>query len=156
MKRTESVSAAYKLNTVKEHLQSAEELRFYARDTAMLVVTDAIIRAMEDAGLTRAEMAVRIERSKGFVSQVLNGSRNMTLATLADLLTACDLELKDLVVRRLGEREVSRERLDALLDCDHAVRKAVRAEAGVATPQRVLVVTVPAPSGAVRATPAFA
>jgi transcriptional regulator with XRE-family HTH domain len=40
---------------------------------------------LAEHGVTRQELADRLGKSKGYVSQLLNGERNMTLRTLADL-----------------------------------------------------------------------
>lgn len=64
----------------------AEEERLIAE------VTEAIWAAMEDAGCSKTELAQRLGASKGYVSQVLNGSRNMTLRTLADICHALKLK----------------------------------------------------------------
>jgi transcriptional regulator with XRE-family HTH domain len=40
------------------------------------------------SGLTKSELAARLGRSKGFVSQVMGGGRNLTLRTLADMAAA--------------------------------------------------------------------
>lgn len=50
--------------------------------------TELILGLMEHEGLTRSELAERIGKSKGHVSQLLNGERNMTLRTLAEIAHA--------------------------------------------------------------------
>ncbi|HKO14596.1 MAG TPA: helix-turn-helix transcriptional regulator [Gemmatimonadaceae bacterium] len=92
----------FTFNELGARLPSDEEQRLYARDLAMLSVTGAIISAMEAAGITRAGLADRIGRSEGFVSQVLSGSRDLTLATLADVLWALGKEMRGLEVRPVG------------------------------------------------------
>lgn len=54
----------------------------------ILDATEAIQRLMDDQEVTRVELARRIGASKGHVSQLLDGKRNMTLRTLARLLNA--------------------------------------------------------------------
>ena len=41
--------------------------------------------------MTRAELARRMGRTPGFVSQVLGGGRNLTLRTIADIAAALSL-----------------------------------------------------------------
>lgn len=53
-------------------------------------VTEAIWQAMEEAGVNKADLASRMGATKGYISQVLGGSRNMTLRTLADICFALD------------------------------------------------------------------
>lgn len=56
--------------------------------------TEDILLAMQDSGVSYAELARRLGKSKGHVSQVLNGTRNMTLRTLADISYVIDCEIK--------------------------------------------------------------
>lgn len=58
------------------------------QEELILEVTEAMARALRSSGLTQAELAERMGKSKGFVSQVLGGGRNLTLRTLADIAGA--------------------------------------------------------------------
>ena len=58
------------------------------RGDLIMDVTEAICGILESEGIERKELAVRIGKTKSYVSQVLNGSRNMTLATVADIALA--------------------------------------------------------------------
>lgn len=51
-------------------------------------VTEKICKILVENNITRQELAGKLGKSKGFVSQILNGSRNMTLNTLADVCIA--------------------------------------------------------------------
>jgi transcriptional regulator with XRE-family HTH domain len=59
--------------------------RLLAQERLILGATEAIVRLLEEQGVSRQELARRLGKSKGFVSQLLSGERNMTLRTLADL-----------------------------------------------------------------------
>ncbi len=83
-------------------LRSDEERTLYARDLAMLVAADTIRTAMDARGVNKTEVARRLGRSKGFVSQLLNGTRNMTLGTLAEFLCVLDQEIAGITIRQLG------------------------------------------------------
>lgn len=68
-----------------------------AEETLILEATEAICERMEQSSdLTRKALAKRLGRSKGFVSQILRGDRNMTLRTLAQFADAlsCRVEVK--------------------------------------------------------------
>jgi len=54
----------------------------------ILAATEAIHRLMGDEGVNRTELARRIGASKGHITQLLDGSRNMTLRTLSRMLRA--------------------------------------------------------------------
>jgi len=66
--------------------------KLVAEELLIAEVTEAIWEAMEDANISKKELAQRMGASKGHVSQVLSGSRNMTLRTLADISHALKLK----------------------------------------------------------------
>jgi transcriptional regulator with XRE-family HTH domain len=63
----------------------ADYERLLAQERLILDATEAIVGLLEDQKVSRQELARRLGKSKGFVSQLLSGERNMTLRTLADL-----------------------------------------------------------------------
>ena len=53
----------------------------------------AVIEALMDAqGVTKAELARRVGKSRAYVTQSLSGDRNMTLSTFAGLADALDAD----------------------------------------------------------------
>jgi Helix-turn-helix len=78
--------------TKKESKESFE--RLVAQESLILEVTEEICRILEETKTTRQELAKRLGKSKGFITQVLSGERNMTLRTAADLATALDYRLQ--------------------------------------------------------------
>ena len=62
--------------------------RLLRQEELILEVTETLTQALEAAGMTRAELARRLGRSPGFVSQVFGGGRNLTLRTIADIAAA--------------------------------------------------------------------
>ena len=62
--------------------------RLVRQEELILDVTETLTQALEQAGVTKAELARRLGRSPGFVSQVLGGGRNLTLRTIADIAAA--------------------------------------------------------------------
>lgn len=60
----------------------------------ILEATEAITQMMERGKVSRAELARRIGRSRGAVTQMLNGGRNLTLTTLAELADALDCRVQ--------------------------------------------------------------
>ena len=62
-----------------------EMRRLLAQEQLMLEVSESILEEMERLDVTQAELAERLGKTRGFVSQLLSGERNMTLRTLADL-----------------------------------------------------------------------
>jgi transcriptional regulator with XRE-family HTH domain len=65
-----------------------EYRRLLEQESLITDATELIYELMEERGLNQKQLAKKIGKSKGFVSQVLSGRRNMTLRTLSDLLFA--------------------------------------------------------------------
>ena len=65
--------------------------RLLRQERLILEVTEALAGALDDSGVTRAELARRLGRTPGFVTQVLGGGRNLTLRTIADIAAALSL-----------------------------------------------------------------
>ena len=68
-------------------------------------MTGVVLDAIEDSGLTRAELARVLGTTKSYVSQVLNGSTNMTLKTLGGLLWATGKQVQNVTVAVTGSNE---------------------------------------------------
>jgi transcriptional regulator with XRE-family HTH domain len=75
-----------------EHWASQDEgsAKLYAQEVLIAQATEEVWKAMEEANISKAELAKRMGVTKGHISQILNGSRNMTLRTLADICFALD------------------------------------------------------------------
>ena len=65
--------------------------RLLRQERLILDVTELLTEALGNSGVTRAELARRLGRTPGFVSQVLGGGRNLTLRTIADIAEALAL-----------------------------------------------------------------
>ena len=75
-------------------LQNPEYRRVYQQEKLITDVTEIIAQAMGDAGKSRSELAESLGRSRSFVTQILSGSRNLTLRTCADTLTVLGFEAR--------------------------------------------------------------
>ncbi len=60
----------------------------------ILDVTEQIWERMQSLGLKKQDLADKLDKGKSHVTQLLSGSRNMTLRTLSDIATALDCEVK--------------------------------------------------------------
>lgn len=85
---------------IERQTRTPEARRRYEEERLILWTTEAICEAMEDQGLNRAAIAAKLGTSRANVTQLLSGSRNMTLRSLAALAHACgmqaDIGLEDL------------------------------------------------------------
>ena len=69
-----------------------DDERIFARERLIYNTTSDLLVMMEDKGLSKKDVASRLGRTRSFVSQLLGGKRNMTLATLSDLCRALGTE----------------------------------------------------------------
>ena len=74
----------YKENYSFSH---AEE-KTYAREELIYNATEDLLVILEDMDISKKELSRRLGKSKSFVTQLLSGSRNMTLGTLSDVCFA--------------------------------------------------------------------
>lgn len=81
---------------------SPERERVYAQEKLIVDTAEEIWEAMEKREVSKVQLATSLGKSKAFVSQVLTGSRNMTLRTLADIASALG---KKVCVRLLDAHE---------------------------------------------------
>lgn len=90
---------------LSEYLQSKysseSERKRYAQNSLIVDTAIAIDKALEGAGITQRDLATRLGKSEGYVSQVLSGGENLTLRTLADFAYALD-RMVDLELKPLG------------------------------------------------------
>ena len=72
---------------------TADGMRLYQQERAILEVTELICELMAEQNVTRSELANQLGRTKGYVTQLLDGRANMTVRTISDVLTALDRAL---------------------------------------------------------------
>lgn len=72
---------------------SPEYKKLIAQESLICDATELICERMIEVGITRADLARRIGKTRGFITQILSGKRNMTLRTLSDLAFALDMDI---------------------------------------------------------------
>jgi transcriptional regulator with XRE-family HTH domain len=82
------------LSTYDELLQ--EDPQGLRREELIIEATEALAKALRGSGLTQTELAQRLGKTKGFVSQILGGGKNLTLRTIADVAGAlgCTVQIQ--------------------------------------------------------------
>ena len=73
---------------------SAGNRRLLRQEDLILDVTELLSAAMEEKQISKSELAARLGKSKGFVTQVLSGNRNLTLRTIADIADALGFRVR--------------------------------------------------------------
>ena len=76
---------------IARQTKDPEFRQFYEEERLILWTTEEIAEAMVDRGISRADIAKRLGTSRANVTQLLSGSRNMTLRSLAKLAYACGM-----------------------------------------------------------------
>ena len=88
--------------TLSKHFESSyasePDRRRYAQNSLIVDAAIAISKAVESAQITQKDLAARLGKTEGYVSQVLSGGSNFTLRTLADVAYALDC-MVDLVLK---------------------------------------------------------
>lgn len=69
-----------------KYLEDQEFARLFAQGDLIMEVTETLCELLEKEKVSRKELADRLGKTKGFVSQLLGGGRNLTLRTVADIL----------------------------------------------------------------------
>jgi transcriptional regulator with XRE-family HTH domain len=82
-----------KPRTFSELFQEAEQHEDYWVAGAIIEFTESLVREMERQGITRVELARRLGATPAYVTKILRGKVNFTLATMVRLARALDNEL---------------------------------------------------------------
>lgn len=76
-----------------ELLQDKQFARLMAQENLIMEVSESICKILEMEKIKRKDLAKRLGKTKGFISQVLNGGRNITLRTVADIAHSIDYDI---------------------------------------------------------------
>jgi len=74
-------------------LRDPEFRRLFQEEKLILDVTEQVSQALEERQLSRADLSRLLGKTRGYVTQVLSGSTNLTLRTVADVMTALGFEM---------------------------------------------------------------
>jgi transcriptional regulator with XRE-family HTH domain len=94
-------------NPVIEDMHDPEFRKLLAQEELILEVTETICDILENEKVSRKELADRLGKSKGFISQLLNGGRNLTLRTVADILHVLGYRASLTPFKEGGQRQES-------------------------------------------------
>jgi len=92
-----------------EFVSSPEDMRIFHQEKLILDCTELICEQMEKQGVTKTELAKRLGRTKGYITQLLDGRANMTLRTISDMMWAldCGLEVSAAALNVSDDRDYS-------------------------------------------------
>lgn len=89
-----------------EYLKDKEFARIMAQEDLIMDVTENFCRIIEEEKLTRSKLAHIMGKTKGYVSQLMNGNRNITLRVLSDVAYHLGYNVK-VVLRKRGVKSES-------------------------------------------------
>jgi hypothetical protein len=69
---------------VEEFVENPQRMRLYQQERAIYEVTEQLESLMTHLGVSRAELARLLGKSRGWVTQLLDGEANKTIRTVAD------------------------------------------------------------------------
>jgi hypothetical protein len=78
------------MSLIRQLTQTPEGERLYQQERTILEMTELICKLMQEKDVAKKDLAERLGKSKSFITQLLSGSRNMTVRTLSDVLWALD------------------------------------------------------------------
>ncbi len=67
-------------------------MKLWHQERCIFETTERLCELMELHGISRSALAKRLGKSKGYVTQLLDGTANMTLRTLSDVYLALGFE----------------------------------------------------------------
>ena len=74
------------VNELLNMFEEAENTADYQFESAVVDLTEAICEIMEAKGISRADLARQLGKSRAWVTKVLRGDRNLTLKTIVEIL----------------------------------------------------------------------
>ena len=68
-----------------EYMKEEEFERLMAQEDLIMEVTESFCEILNVKGMKRSSLAKTMGKTKGYISQILNGGRNITLRSLSDI-----------------------------------------------------------------------
>ena len=84
----------------EEMMKNPRIAKLMAEEHLILEVTEKIVELMQRENITKAELAKRLGRSKGFITRLLNGDRNFTVRTTADIFHVLDYGIQVMEIEK--------------------------------------------------------
>lgn len=79
---------------IKDVLATPEGVKTYERERVLVDATESICEVMQRLAVSRKDLADRLEVTPANITQILSGSRNLTLGLLSDVFVALGRSLK--------------------------------------------------------------
>ena len=106
------------INFYEEEMKDPEFAKLMAEESLILEITEKIIELMQKEKISKANLAKRLKKSKGYITQLLDGSRNFTIKTIADIFHVLGYSLKieeDKYKQRQGQGQDNYKTIDNVI-----------------------------------------
>ena len=77
---------------LEQFVKSPNGMRRYQQERAISEAVGLICKVMEEKNISRSELATMIGKSRGWVTQLLDGETNKTIRTISDVLAVLGRE----------------------------------------------------------------
>ena len=84
-------------NFTKAHAEAKKHLAYY-EEGLFIDIAARVIDAMEARGITRSDLARRLDVSPAYITKILRGHANLSLESLAKLAFALDLKWECILI----------------------------------------------------------
>ncbi len=95
------------MSLLQKYMEDPEAAKLVVQGELIMEVTETLCELMEKEKISRKELADRLGKSKGFVSQLLNGGRNLTLRTVADIVHVLGYKVSLMPYKKRREKPVN-------------------------------------------------
>ena len=83
------------MKQIESELREDRELsKLTSQEELILNVTELVLEKMEQKSVSKSQLAHMLDTNKSHITQLLRGSRNMTLRTVSDIFFELDCKLK--------------------------------------------------------------
>jgi ribosome-binding protein aMBF1 (putative translation factor) len=90
----------------REVKEDHELARLVRQEELILGVTELVLEKLEGRGVSKSQLASMLGTNKSYITQLLRGSRNMTLRTVSDIFFSLDCKL---VIKAIPEGQNDRQ-----------------------------------------------
>ena len=79
---------------VEQYTEDPLHMRLFQQERSIYEVTELLESVMAEKGVSRAALATLLGKSRGWVTQLLDGEANKTIRTVADVLAVLGKEFR--------------------------------------------------------------
>ena len=86
-----------------EYLKDEEFARLMEQENLIMEVTEGFCRILQEEGLSRTKLANSMGKTRGYISLLLNGRRNITLRSLSDIAYFLGYSVRIFFTKRISK-----------------------------------------------------